>query len=153
MAISDDKPVPASLPPWKSVPQLLFPAGVGLGAVVAYYVYQVLTAQPDRSYGLLRNWGPWPLLTVVLSYFAWVLMKMVITQMTAMSDGVQQAAVALAVLAAKDDRQAEQLQNLTEFNARQGEQVLNAIRQQGQHIEEILRRCSERECLTGPGAK
>jgi hypothetical protein len=153
MALFDEKPAVASSMLGKTVPQLLFPAGVGLGAVVAYYIYQAFTAQPDRSFGLLRDWGPWPLLTVVLSYFAWVLVKMVIAQMAAMSDGVKQAAVALAQLAAKDDRNAEQLQNLTEFNARQGEAVLRAIHEQGEHVEEILRRCSARVCLIEPGTK
>ena len=66
-----------------------------------------------------------------------------------MSDGVKQAAVALAEMAAKDDRQMEEMRCMADVSARHGERILQLLTQSGEKLEEISSHCSAMCRLNG----
>jgi hypothetical protein len=149
--MADSEQKTPTLPFTPLVRQLL--AGGGTAVVLAYCAYQLLISQPQNSFALLREWGPRPLLTLVLCYFAWVLGKMVIAQMKEMSDAVRQAAVAaataaaaLAEMAAKDDRQAEVMRLLTQDAARTAGRAVELLQEQAVKLDKVTEKLSRMPC-------
>jgi hypothetical protein len=135
MADSIEKPAATTSLPSNPLLRYLFPAGIGVGAIVAYYLYQVFTAEPAQSFGLLRAWGPWWLLSVMACYFAGTLLNRGLVQMEKMSDGMQKMALAVSEIAAKDDRQFEEMRLLTQYSARQNDRLVELMEKNSQQLE------------------
>jgi hypothetical protein len=149
MAVSDEKTAAsASAPLTNPLRQLLVGSGLGLVAIVAYYFYQLLILKPDYSFGLLRAWGPWWVLAVLACYFAWELLKMAVAEIGKMADGVRTLAVAVSEIAARDDRQFEEMQRLTQYGARQSERLVELLTKQGVQLAEIVRHVEALPCCT-----
>jgi hypothetical protein len=149
MAVSDEKTAASTSSPLANpLRQLLVGSGLGLVAIVAYYFYQVLILKPDYSFGLLRAWGPWWVLAVVACYFAWEIIKMALFEMGKMADGVRTLAVAVSDIAAKDNRQFEEMQRLTQYGARQSERLIELLTKQGVQLAEIVRHVEALPCHT-----
>lgn len=108
--------------------------GGGLGVGVVLYLYQLFSRNPDQWSGLLRGWGPWFIPAMLGLYFIWDLMKLGVTYVGRLSDGIGALAIAVQVIADKDDRQREEMRLLTQYTARQNDQVIELLEGHGAMI-------------------
>lgn len=109
----------------------------GVGVVsLTLAVLRLFQANPEESFALLRSWGPNFLLAVVVV----VAVRGVLDQLIEISrDGVQaqrQMAEAMTQIAAKDDRQAEEVRRLTVYASRE----LGVIGERMDKQEEVMQK-------------
>lgn len=120
---------------------------LGLGALGL----KLLQAQPDQGFGLLKAWGPWPFLAMVLlAISGHVLNSLGDTIRTAFANLVessaqsasaqQRMAEAMGRIAEKDDRQLQEIQTLAAYTAQQSER----LHRRHDETDEMLRAISRR---------
>jgi hypothetical protein len=68
----------------------------------------------------------------------WDLLKPCVQYVGKLADSVQDLSVAVEKIADKDDRQAEEMQRLSQFAAQQGERSFEILRAQASQIEKAL---------------
>ena len=114
--------------------------GGGLAGAIALYLYQIVQHNPKEAFGMLGQFGPSFIISLVVIVLFWNVLKMAVAQMEKLADGVQDLSIAVTKIAEKDDRRQEEMQRMAAFSAQQSERILVLLNDQGAQLKQISER-------------
>lgn len=123
----------------------------GSGAGILFAIVELFHGDAKEWSGLLEHWGPWFLLAIIAVFLAYDLSKSILLaflkEFAALvrgvnnaANGLQRVADAQKEQADKDDRQAEETRRLAQHGAQVSEDTLQAVRDLGGKLNEVLQR-------------
>lgn len=144
---------------------VLLGGGFAGGTSIIFGVIQLIRSEPDKSFKLLHDWGPWCFLAIFVAYVVWRIasrgldvaesfgtriadaMDRVAVQQQSQAEAMQAQAVALEKSADKDDRNLQEVQTLTSLTAQRAEKtfaMLQAFHQDNRLILEQQQKTLDR---------
>lgn len=118
--------------------KLLFGSGsLGAGAAVAWFVIDLLRAEPKLAIQIVGQWGPGFVLVVILLYFVDRNFGQMIQLQREHVVAQQEMSAAVRQIADKDDRQAEEQRRLTGYLGSQQEKILIYLEGQNAVLDEL----------------
>lgn len=106
-----------------SLSKLFQGAGLSGGAVGVYELFEFVKANPTPSLGIVREFGPIFVIAVILV----ALVNRLIGVMEKSATSSQEMADAMRQIADKDDRQAERMELLTQYNAQRAQESADSM--------------------------
>ena len=113
--------------------------GASLAMVLG--AFTLLRQQPKEGFELLRQWGAWWVVVLVVGYWIWSLGMRLIDKLERLASGVQDSAVSIARLADRDDRERDRMITETAYVSQKVREVsatLVGMKEQNDRIEQLL---------------
>lgn len=113
---------------------------LGTVSMIALEFFHLMQASPKEAFDLLRGWGP----NFLIGFLVVSVVGGLLSQLMDISrDGVQaqrQMAEAMGKIAEKDDRQLQEIQIMSSYNAQQAERMHRRMDRQDRAFALILRK-------------
>lgn len=111
--------------------------GGGLAAGAGFYVYEWMERNPALGVELLRGFGSSFVLGLVALLVASAFLNKLVDHVGGLATGVKDMAASVAAIAAKDDRQYQEMRLLIQFSAQQSERNFEILREQREVLQRI----------------